>query len=97
MLSFFRRMFGKVGSWLGFSTIAHAGIEVAKWGAWKILLAALWFTGIYILINNIMVFIMEKISGIIPAVYSGQGGDINPFVLQITGVGAYIAQKLMLV
>lgn len=97
MLSFFRRMFGKVGSWFGASTIAHAGVEVAKWGAAKILLAAIWFTGIYILVNNIMVFVMEKISALIPAAYGDVPGQMSPFIIQLTGVGAYLAQKLMLV
>lgn len=97
MLSFFRRMFGKIGSWFGASSIAHAGVEVAKWGAWKILLAAFWFTGIYIIVNNIIVFIMEKISTLIPLAFSDVPGGASPAAMQLVGVGAYLAQKLMLV
>lgn len=96
MLAFFMRMFGKLGGWLGLSTVAAAGVEVAKWAAWKVLLAAFWFIGVYILINNGFVLVMNLVASYMPQVYGGSAPTTS-LGMQLTGIGAYLAQKLMLV
>lgn len=95
MLSFLLRMIGKIGSWFGASTIASAGVEVAKWAAWKVLLAGFWFTGVYILFNNLFVFLLNTISAMMPDVYGG-GAPGTSLMVELTGLGAYLANKLQL-
>lgn len=97
MMSFIFRMFSKIGKWFGGLGAASFAVEVAKFGAWKILLTAFYFTGVYVLLNNLMVFFMEKISSMLVSHYGGVDGGVSPFIIQLTGLGAYLAQKMMLV
>ncbi len=96
MMAFLLRMIGKIGTWLGASTVASAGVEIAKWASWKILLAGFWFTGVYILCNNLFVFLLNTISAMMPAVYGG-GAPGTSLMMELTGLGAYLANKMQLV
>lgn len=96
MLAFFLRMFQSVGAWLGAASIASATLEIAKWASWKVLLTAFWFTGVYILFNNLLVYAMNMIADMMPDVYGGNA-PVSTLSMQLTGIGAYMAQHLMLV
>lgn len=96
MFAFFIRMFQSVGAWLGAASIASATLEIAKWASWKVLLTAFWFTGVYVLFNNLLVYAMNMIAAMMPSVY-GVDAPVNSLSMQLSGIGAYMAQHLMLV
>lgn len=96
MWAFIMRMFASVGTWIGAASIASATIEIAKWASWKVLLAAFWFTGVYILFNNLLVYAMNLIAAMMPSVY-GVDAPVSSLGMQLTGIGAYMAEHLLLV
>jgi len=96
MMAFLLRMTNFLGKWMGLQTIAHLGIEIAKFTAWKLILAGMWITGIYILCNNIVVYVLNLISSLMPAIFSGDPGGPS-MIFQLTGLGAYLAIHLKLV
>lgn len=96
MLAFILRIVNKIAKWFGTGTLAYAGLEVAKWTAGKLLLAAFWFTGVYVLMSKFTTFVMEQYAALVPQLYSDNPG-VNTLTMQLTGLGAYLAQHLMLV
>ena len=95
MLKFFQRIFawlsGRVSSFFGQGFL----LELAKWTATKLLITAFLTIGIYIIANNLIVFIVSKIVENV-STFSNQG-SINPAIVQLTGLGAYFAGKLKIV
>lgn len=95
MLAWLLRIVNKISGWFGSGTLAYASLEVAKWTAGKILLLAFWTTGVYVLLSRFVTFVFETYADMIPHIYA-DGDGVNPFVLQLSGIGAYLAQHLML-
>lgn len=95
MLAFIRRLF----SWLGIKVGALFGqgwlVEVAKWTAAKIILTAFISVGIYIIANNLLVWVVSKI--LEETSQFASQGELSPFVLQLTGLGGYLAGCFKLV
>jgi hypothetical protein len=97
MMSFILRMIQRIGGWIGSSSVAGAATEVAKFAAWKLILAGFWFIGVYILCNNLLVFILQFFESSMSGVFGNDPIGGVSMAMQLTGLGAYLAQKLMLV
>lgn len=99
MLGFFARMFGLVGRWFGGVFTAQLGMEIVKWTAFKILMLSIWTVGGYILVFNIIGNLAGKIltdlSGLMTGAY-GASMAANPYVLELTGFAAWLAQVMHL-
>jgi hypothetical protein len=91
-------MLGSIAGRISGTSIKSGLIEVAKWTAFKIFMTALIFTGLYIVLNNFVIgFVGDLMSGAQSALESQAGGGLQAAVVDLTGLGAYLAQKLQLV
>lgn len=96
MMAFIRRIFGwLLGGVTGLFGRSWA-VELAKWTAGKVILTAFCTIGIYILCNNVLVWAVTKIIAETSAQLGNQGSLQNA-VIQLSGLGAYIADKFRLV
>lgn len=94
MLAFFSRIIG----WLAakFGVIFGQGflVEVARWTATKLLLTAFLTVGIYIIANNLIVWMVTKI--LEQTSQFASQGTMSSVAIQLTGLGAYLADQLLL-
>lgn len=91
-------MFSSVLGSIGLSSVRSTIVEIAKWSAFKIFMTAIFFTGLYIVLNNFCItFATKVVTGATQAVNAAGGASFSPTVVELTGVGAYIAQKMQLV
>ena len=96
MLAFFQRLFGwlfgKVSLLFGQGFL----LELAKWSAKKIVVLSFLTVGIYIIFNNVLVWLIDKILTEVGSLVSDQG-SFDSIVIQLTGLGAYFANEMRLV
>lgn len=96
MLAVISRLFG----WLGTLCSGFLGrgflTEVAKWTAAKLLLAAFWTTGVYIIVMNLVIFVADKINIAMTAYMHQNGSNISPSTFMMVGLMGYLAQKMSL-
>lgn len=94
MMSFLARVFG----WLAarFGAVIGQGflVDVAKWVASKALITLFCTVGVYIIANNVIVWFIEKVLSQVSA-FASQGSLSAP-IIQLTGIGAYLADHLLL-
>lgn len=94
MLAFISRIIGWLAAKFGVLFGQGFLVELAKWTAFKLLITAFITVGIYIIANNLIVWlvttILEQTSQ-----FASQGSMDSP-VIQLTGLGAYFANHLRL-
>jgi len=95
MMAFISRIIGWLAAKFGLIFGVGFLVEVAKWTASKLLLTAFLTVGIYIIANNLIVFIVSKILEQ-TSQFSNQG-TMSTVAIQLTGLGAYLADHLLLV
>lgn len=95
MLSFIKGLFvwmlGKFGSLFGQSF----ALELAKWGAKKLLITAFFTVAIYVVANNFLVWFIGKV--IEETSQFMDAGTFESSAFQLIGLGAYLAEKFRLV
>lgn len=96
MFAFLSRIF----SWLGirFSALFGQGflVELAKWTVVKIVVTAFCTVGIYIVASNLLVFFVSKIIEGVTSM-AGSQGSVDSAIIQISGLGAYFAERFKIV
>lgn len=95
MLSFFSRMFGWLVSRFGLIFGQGFLVQLAKWTAAKVLLTSFLTVGIYIVANNLLVWAVTKI--LEQTSQFASLGSMESSVIQLTGIGAYFADHLLLI
>lgn len=91
-------MLGSLAGRISGTSVKNGLIEVAKWSAFKLFMTALFFTGIYIILNNFLItFAGDLMSGAQSALEAESGGALQAAALELTGLGGYLAQRLQLV
>lgn len=94
MLAFFKRIIGWLAGRFGTLFGQSFLVDVAKWAATKLLITAFCTVGIYIVANNLIVWLVTKILEQ-TSVFTSQGAMASSIV-QLTGLGAYLADHLLL-
>ena len=96
MFAIFQRLFGwlfgKVSGLFGQGFL----LELAKWSAKKIVVLSFLTVGIYIVFNNVLVWLINKILDEVGALVTEQG-SFDSIVIQLSGLGAYFANQMRLV
>lgn len=94
MLAFIKRIIGWLAAKCGLIFGQGFLVEVAKWTATKLLLTAFLTVGIYIVANNLIVWTVTKI--LEQTSQFASQGSMESAAIQLTGLGAYLADHLLL-